>query len=92
MCHANHKCNKLRLICQQEISIGGYQILRKAGDQETTFKFHRTVKLEPGAIATVWSADAGVDHDPPRDIVMKGQKWFVADTFSTTLLNTDQEV
>lgn len=56
------------------------------------FKFHRTVKLEPGAIATVWSADAGVDHDPPRDIVMKGQKWFVADSFTTTLLNNDQEV
>lgn len=50
------------------------------------------MKLEPGAIATVWSADAGVDHDPPRDIVMKGQKWFVADTFTTKLINNDQEV
>lgn len=76
---------------KKEISLGGYQIVRKAGDQETVFKFHRTVKLEPGATATVWSADAGVTHDPPRDIVMKGQKWFVADTINTLLLNIDQE-
>ncbi|XP_049874763.1 lamin-C-like isoform X2 [Pectinophora gossypiella] len=82
---------KIRNKGKKELSLGGYQILRKAGDQETIFKFHRTVKLGPGEVATVWSADAGADHDPPRDIVMKGQKWFVADTFTTALLNTDQE-
>lgn len=76
---------------KKEISLGGYQIVRKAGDQETLFKFHRTVKLEPGAIATVWSADTGAEHDPPRDIVMKGQKWFVADSFTTALLNNEHE-
>ncbi|XP_038207654.1 lamin-C isoform X1 [Zerene cesonia] len=82
---------KIRNKGKKEQSLGGYQLIRKAGEQETLFKFHRTVKLEPGAVATVWSADAGADHDPPRDIVMKGQKWFVADTFTTALLNTDQE-
>ncbi|XP_075974786.1 lamin Dm0-like [Anticarsia gemmatalis] len=76
---------------KKELSLGGYQIVRKAGDQETLFKFHRTVKLEPGAVSTVWSADVGAEHDPPRDIVMKGQKWFVADTFTTALLNNEQE-
>ncbi|XP_050354737.1 lamin-C-like [Nymphalis io] len=82
---------KIRNKGKKEQSLGGFQIIRKAGDQETVFKFHRTVKLEPGAIATVWSADAGIDHDPPRDIVMKGQKWFVGDNFTTTLFNNDQE-
>ncbi|CAG9796445.1 unnamed protein product [Diatraea saccharalis] len=82
---------KIRNKGKKEMSLGGYQIVRKAGDQETVFKFHRTVKLEPGGVATVWSADTGADHDPPRDIVMKGQKWFVADSFTTTLLNNDQE-
>ncbi|CAB3240964.1 unnamed protein product [Arctia plantaginis] len=76
---------------KKELSLGGYQIIRKAGDQETLFKFHRTVKLEPGAVATVWSADVGAEHDPPRDIVMKGQKWFVADSFTTALINNEQE-
>ncbi|XP_041975467.1 lamin Dm0-like [Aricia agestis] len=82
---------KIRNKGKKEQSLGGYQIIRKAGDQETVFKFHRTVKLEPGAVATVWSADVGANHEPPHDIVMKGQKWFVADSFTTTLLNTDQE-
>ncbi|KAI8438728.1 hypothetical protein MSG28_011141 [Choristoneura fumiferana] len=84
---------KINGLChQQEQSLSGYQIHRKAGDQETVFKFHRTVKLEPGATATVWSADCGAEHDPPRDIVMKGQKWFVADNFTTALLNNEQEL
>ncbi|GBP37453.1 Lamin-C [Eumeta japonica] len=82
---------KIRNKSKKEQSLGGYQIIRKAGDQETAFKFHRTVKLEPGAIATVWSADTGAEHDPPRDIVMKSQKWFVANSFTTTLYNNDQE-
>ncbi|XP_014356572.2 lamin-C [Papilio machaon] len=82
---------KIRNKGKKEQSLGGYQIIRKAGDQETVFKFHRTVKAEPGAVVTVWSADVGADHDPPRDIVMKGQKWFVADQFTTTLYNIDQE-
>ncbi|XP_052758999.1 lamin-C-like [Galleria mellonella] len=82
---------KIRNKGKKELSLGGYQIIRKAGDQETVFKFHRTVKLEPGAVATVWSADVGADHDPPHHIVMKGQKWFVADNFTTALLNNDQE-
>ncbi|KAL4716861.1 hypothetical protein ACJJTC_012672 [Scirpophaga incertulas] len=82
---------KIRNKGNKELSLGGYQIVRKAGDQETVFKFHRTVKLEPGAVATVWSADCGADHEPPRHIVMKGQKWFVADVFTTALLNHEQE-
>ncbi|XP_030025126.2 LOW QUALITY PROTEIN: lamin-C [Manduca sexta] len=83
---------KIRNTGKKEISLGGFQIMRKAGEQETLFKFHRTVKLEPGAVTTVWSADSGATNDPPRDIVMKGQKWFVADTFTTALLNTEQEI
>ncbi|XP_037968723.2 lamin Dm0 [Plutella xylostella] len=82
---------KIRNKGKKEQSLGGYQIVRKAGDQETVFKFHRTVKLEPGAVATVWSADVGADHEPPHSLVMKGQKWFVADNISTALLNTDGE-
>ncbi|XP_063616506.1 lamin-C-like [Cydia splendana] len=82
---------KIRNKGKKEHSLSGYQVVRKAGEQETIFKFHRTVKLEPGGVATVWSADTGAEHDPPRDIVMKGQKWFVADNFTTALLNNEQE-
>ena len=39
-----------------------------------------SVKIEPGATITVWSSDSGRTHEPPYNIVMKGQKWFVADS------------
>jgi lamin B len=56
----------------KEISLGGWQIIRKAGSLETSFKFHRSVKLDSGANVMVWSADIGATHEPPSNIVMKG--------------------
>lgn len=72
--------------------MGGWQIIRKTGSLETTFKFHRSVKLEGGANVMVWSADIGATHEPPSNIVMKGQKWFVGDNMTTTLINIEGEV
>lgn len=60
-----------------------------AGGIETTFKFHRSVKLEGGATVTVWSSDAGANHEPPGNIVMNTQKWYVGDNTKTLLLNAD---
>lgn len=77
---------------QQEISLSGWQLIRKAGTLETVFKFHRTAKLEAGANVLVWSADIGATHEPPSNIVMKGQKWFIADNMSTILFNNEGEV
>lgn len=71
--------------------MGTWQLVRTAGDNETIFKFHRSVKIEPQGYVTVWSADSGVTHEPPQIIVMKQQKWFVGDTMKTSLLNTDGE-
>ncbi|KAL0111738.1 hypothetical protein PUN28_013139 [Cardiocondyla obscurior] len=76
----------------KEISLGGWQIIRKAGSLETVFKFHRSVKIDAGANVMVWSADIGATHEPPSNIVMKGQKWFVADNMTTTLINIEGEV
>lgn len=75
----------------QEISLGNWQLLRTAGQNETNFKFHRSVKIEPHGHVTVWSSDTGVTHEPPQTIVMKQQKWFVSDTMKTSLLNNDGE-
>ncbi|KAJ4447794.1 hypothetical protein ANN_09802, partial [Periplaneta americana] len=75
----------------KEMMLGGWQLVRRAGELETSFKFHRSVKMEPGATITVWSSDSGQTHEPPSNIVLKGQKWFVADTMSTTLLNSTGE-
>ncbi|XP_034948539.1 lamin Dm0-like isoform X2 [Chelonus insularis] len=75
----------------KEIALSGWQIIRKAGTLETVFKFHRTAKLEPGSNVTVWSSDIGATHEPPSNLVMKGQKWFTADNMTTSLLNNEGE-
>ncbi|KAK0081124.1 hypothetical protein PV325_012733 [Microctonus aethiopoides] len=75
----------------KEIALSGWQIIRKAGSLETVFKFHRTTKIDSGASIMVWSADIGATHEPPSNIVMKGQKWFTSDNMTTTLLNNDGE-
>lgn len=75
----------------KEVSLGNWQLVRTAGTNETNFKFHRSVKIEPQGNVTIWSSDTGVTHEPPQTIVMKQQKWFVSDTMKTTLLNTDGE-
>lgn len=72
--------------------MSGWQIIRKAGALETVFKFHRTAKIEPGANVMVWSSDIGATHELPSNIVMKGQKWFTADSMTTLLLNNEGEV
>lgn len=75
----------------KEVALSGWQLVRKAGDAETTFKFHRSVKIDAGGTVTVWSSDAGQTHEPPSNIVMKSQKWFFADNMSTSLLNGSGE-
>ncbi|CAE1321553.1 LMNB [Acanthosepion pharaonis] len=75
----------------KEISIGGWQLKHDAGEDETVFKFHRQAVLKPGASVTVWSAESDQTHNPPTDLVMKSQKWFVSDSMKTTLLNTGGE-
>lgn len=75
----------------KEVQIGGWQLIRRAGEKETVFKFHRTVKVEPGQTITIWSSDCGATHEPPANIVMKGQKFFVGENMTTHLLNTDGE-
>lgn len=74
------------------MSLGSWQLIRKADGQETVFKFHRTVKLEPGSGLTVWSSDQGETHDPPFNLVMKSQKWVTGSEMTTQLVNNSGKV
>ncbi|XP_017107192.2 lamin Dm0 [Drosophila bipectinata] len=76
-----------------EVAIGGWQLQRLINESgpSTTYKFHRSVKIEPGATVTVWSADTKASHEPPSNIVMKSQKWVAGDNTRTVLLNADGE-
>ncbi|KAJ8980393.1 hypothetical protein NQ317_009387 [Molorchus minor] len=75
----------------QEVALGGWQVVRRVGDDETLFKFHRSLKLEPNGYVTIWSADLNKNHEPPNNLVMKSQKWVVGDNMFTTLLNNNGE-
>lgn len=71
----------------KEMSLGNWQLIRRANGQETVFKFHRTVKLEPDTGLTVWSSDQGETHEPPFNLVMKSQKWVTGSEMNTQLVN-----
>lgn len=82
---------KLHNKSAKEVQLGGWTLVRKAGTNETVFKFHRSLKIDGGAFVTVWSSDLGQNHEPPTSIVMKGQKWFAGDNMTTQLLNSEGE-
>ncbi|XP_066153692.1 lamin Dm0-like [Euwallacea fornicatus] len=82
---------KLHNKSNQDVPIGGWQIIRRAGNDETKYKFNRSSKIEAKKTVTIWSSDLNKDHEPPHNLVMKGPRWVVADNMTTTLLNLDGE-
>ncbi|XP_076465893.1 lamin Dm0-like [Babylonia areolata] len=82
---------KLTNTTSKDISVGTWQLKHLAGEQETTFKFHRSLVVKAGNTVTVWSADSETTHNPPSDIVMKGKRWFVGDEMKTSLFNNEEE-
>ncbi|KAK9746713.1 Lamin Tail Domain [Popillia japonica] len=86
---ADGKFVKIHNKSNKEVSLSGWQILRKAGEEETLYKFHRSIKIDPNATIAVWSSDLGKEHEPPSNLVMKGQRWFVSDNMTTTILNSE---
>ena len=51
--HCNYFCCPLK-----DVAIGGWQLKHSAGEEdETTYKFHRSVHIKPGAYVTVSLAD-----------------------------------
>ncbi|ELU01357.1 hypothetical protein CAPTEDRAFT_182411 [Capitella teleta] len=82
---------KLTNTSDKDHSLGGWQLVHTAGEEETSFKFHRTLNLKPGATVTVWSSDTETAHSPPHDVVMKNQKWFTGDDMTSKLMNPQGE-
>jgi len=83
---------RVKNISNKNVSLKGWKIIHKAGDEETDFKFHHAAKLTAGEMATVWSSNAGETHDAQtNNYVMKGQRWVVADSMSTTLIGKLEE-
>lgn len=53
--------------------------------------YSRSLKLEGNGYVTIWSSDQNKDHEPPSNLVMKGQKWIVGDNMTTLVLNNSGE-
>lgn len=83
---------KLFNTSDEDVAIGNWVLKHTAGDKETTYKFHRNLLLRAGQYVTVWSSSAGQTHNPPSDLVMKGQTWFTGDEMKTVLIKDEEEI
>lgn len=76
----------------QDQSLGSWRLKRQIGEEdEIAYKFSPKYVLKAGQTVSVWSADAGVAHSPPGNLLWKGQSWGTGDDILTTLVNSDGE-
>ncbi|XP_076847773.1 lamin-B2 [Brachyhypopomus gauderio] len=74
-------------------SLGSWRLTRRVGEGgEITYKFSPKYVLKAGQTVTVWTADAGVAHSPPSNLLWKSQSsWGTGDEILTLLVNSDGE-
>ncbi|MBN3317110.1 LMNB2 protein, partial [Atractosteus spatula] len=79
---------------EKDQSLGNWRLKRRIGDgDEIAYKFTPKYLLKAGQTVTVWSADAGVTHAPPSNLLWKTQSsWGTGDDIVTFLVNSDGEV
>uniref|UniRef100_A0AAQ5Z484 Lamin B2 n=1 Tax=Amphiprion ocellaris TaxID=80972 RepID=A0AAQ5Z484_AMPOC len=77
----------------QDQPLGNWRLKREVDDgEEIIYKFSPKFILKAGQSVTVWSADAGVAHSPPSDLLWKSQaSWGTGSDIVTTLINADGE-
>uniref|UniRef100_A0AAQ5X3Z8 Lamin B2 n=1 Tax=Amphiprion ocellaris TaxID=80972 RepID=A0AAQ5X3Z8_AMPOC len=78
---------------EQDQPLGNWRLKREVDDgEEIIYKFSPKFILKAGQSVTVWSADAGVAHSPPSDLLWKSQaSWGTGSDIVTTLINADGE-
>uniref|UniRef100_A0A8D3C9X1 Lamin B2 n=1 Tax=Scophthalmus maximus TaxID=52904 RepID=A0A8D3C9X1_SCOMX len=76
-----------------EQPLGSWRLKRQVDDgEEIIYKFSPKFVLKAGQSVTVWSADAGMAHSPPTDLLWKSQaSWGTGNDMITSLINTDGE-
>uniref|UniRef100_A0AAY5EAS3 Lamin B2 n=1 Tax=Electrophorus electricus TaxID=8005 RepID=A0AAY5EAS3_ELEEL len=74
-------------------SLGSWRLKRRVGEGgEIAYKFSPKFILKAGQTVTVWTADAGVAHSPPSNLLWKSQSsWGTGDEILTLLVNSDGE-
>ncbi|XP_063747119.1 LOW QUALITY PROTEIN: lamin-B2 [Eleginops maclovinus] len=78
---------------EQDQPLGNWRLKRQVDEgEEVIYKFSPKFVLKAGQSVTVWSADAGVAHSPPTDLLWKSQtSWGTGNDIITTLVNGDGE-
>lgn len=78
---------------EEDQPMGNWRLKRQVDDgDEVIYKFSPKFVLKAGQTVTVWSADAGVAHSPPTDLLWKSQNsWGTGNDIVTTLINGDGE-
>ncbi|XP_041862268.1 lamin-B2 [Melanotaenia boesemani] len=78
---------------EQDQPLGNWRLKRQVDDgEELIYKFSPKYVLKAGQTVTVWSADAGVAHSPPSDLLWKSQaSWGTGTVVVTSLINSDGE-
>ncbi|XP_033996651.1 lamin-B2 [Trematomus bernacchii] len=78
---------------EQDQPLGNWRLKRQVDEgDEVIYKFSPRFVLKAGQSVTVWSADAGVAHSPPTDLLWKSQtSWGTGNDITTTLVNGDGE-
>uniref|UniRef100_A0A671RK43 Lamin-B2-like n=1 Tax=Sinocyclocheilus anshuiensis TaxID=1608454 RepID=A0A671RK43_9TELE len=80
----------LRNNSDKDQSLGSWRLKRQIGDgEEIAYKFSPKFVLKAGQTVNVWSADAGVSHSPPSDLLWKSQSsWGTGENILTLLVNS----
>uniref|UniRef100_A0A7N6BMF1 Lamin B2 n=1 Tax=Anabas testudineus TaxID=64144 RepID=A0A7N6BMF1_ANATE len=75
----------------QDQPLGNWRLKRQVDNgDEVIYKFSPKFVLKAGQSVTVWSADAGIAHSPPSDLLWKSQaSWGTGNDIVTSLINTD---
>uniref|UniRef100_A0A8C1T9Y4 Lamin B2 n=1 Tax=Cyprinus carpio TaxID=7962 RepID=A0A8C1T9Y4_CYPCA len=83
----------LRNNSDKDQSLGSWRLKRQIGDgEEIAYKFSPKFVLKAGQTVNVWSADAGVSHGPPSDLLWKSQSsWGTGEKILTLLVNSGGE-
>nr|XP_020476566.1 lamin-B2 [Monopterus albus] len=78
---------------EQDQPLGNWRLKRQVDNgEEVIYKFSPKFVLKAGQSVTVWSADAGVAHSPPSDLLWKSQaSWGTGNDIVTSLFNADGE-
>ncbi|KAK2815973.1 hypothetical protein Q5P01_026440 [Channa striata] len=77
----------------QDQPLGNWRLKRQVDNgEEVIYKFSPKFVLKAGQSVTVWSADAGMAHSPPSDLLWKSQaSWGTGNYIVTSLINAHGE-